>query len=190
MVTCSFRVTCPCEEFTPETLKNLAYTVLVPQRRIQSPKWDTICRFSRCCFLTPFLTCHPTFPLNPIQYESLKVLVTQSCPTLCDPMNCSSPGSSVHGNLQARILEWVAIPFSRGSSHPGTKPGSTALQTDSLPSEPPGNPSIKYITLLFLCFASFCFPWESFSSNFSNFLSQTLKFVLLEWKQLRLWIYF
>ena len=90
----------------------------MPQRRIQSPKWDTICRFSRCCFLTPFLTCHPTFPLNPIQYESLKVLVTQSCPTLCDPMNCSSPGSSVHGNLQARILEWVAIPFSRGSSPP------------------------------------------------------------------------
>ena len=43
------------------------------------------------------------------------VLVTQSCPTLCDPMDCSMPGSSVHGILQA-ILEWVAIPFSRGSS--------------------------------------------------------------------------
>ena len=43
--------------------------------------------------------------------------VTQSCPTLCnDPMNCSPPGSSVHGILQARILEWVAISFSRGSS--------------------------------------------------------------------------
>ena len=40
------------------------------------------------------------------------VLVTQSCPTLCDPMTCSPPGSSVHGILQARILEWVAIPFS------------------------------------------------------------------------------
>ena len=42
----------------------------------------------------------------------------QSCPTLCDPTDCSSPGSSVHGILQARILEWVAIPFSRGSSQP------------------------------------------------------------------------
>ena len=46
------------------------------------------------------------------------VLVTQSCPTLCDPMNCSLPGFSVYGNLQARILEWIAIPFSRGSSWP------------------------------------------------------------------------
>ena len=46
------------------------------------------------------------------------VLVTQSCPILCDPMGCSLPGSSVHGILQARILEWVAIPFSRGSSQP------------------------------------------------------------------------
>ena len=44
-----------------------------------------------------------------------EVLVTQSCPTLCDPMDCSPPGSSVHGILQARILEWVAIPFARGS---------------------------------------------------------------------------
>ena len=42
----------------------------------------------------------------------------QSCPTLCDPMDCSSPGSFVHGILQARILEWVAISFSRGSSPP------------------------------------------------------------------------
>ena len=40
----------------------------------------------------------------------------QSCLTLSDPMNCSPPGSSVHGILQARILEWVAIPSSRGSS--------------------------------------------------------------------------
>ena len=45
-------------------------------------------------------------------------LVTQLCPSLCDPMDCSPPGSSVHGILQARALEWVAIPFSRGSSPP------------------------------------------------------------------------
>ena len=44
--------------------------------------------------------------------------VTQSCPTLCDPMDCSLPGSSVHEILQARILEWVAISFSRGPSQP------------------------------------------------------------------------
>ena len=45
-------------------------------------------------------------------------LVTQSCPTLCDPMDYSPPDSSVHGILQAGILEWVAIPFSKGSSWP------------------------------------------------------------------------
>ena len=43
-------------------------------------------------------------------------LISQSCPTLCDPMDCSPPGSSVHGSLQERILEWVTMPFSRGSS--------------------------------------------------------------------------
>ena len=46
----------------------------------------------------------------------LKVKVPQSCLTLYDLMDCSPPGSSVHGSFQARILEWVAIPFSRGSS--------------------------------------------------------------------------
>ena len=44
----------------------------------------------------------------------MKVKVAQSCPTLCDPVDCSLPGSSVHGILQARILGWVAFPFSRG----------------------------------------------------------------------------
>ena len=44
------------------------------------------------------------------------VLVAQSCPTLCDPMDCSPPGSSVHEIFQARILEWVAVSFSRGYS--------------------------------------------------------------------------
>ena len=44
--------------------------------------------------------------------------VIQSCLTLCNPMNCSLPGSPVHGIFQARVLEWVAIPFSRGSSRP------------------------------------------------------------------------
>ena len=45
--------------------------------------------------------------------------VSQSCPTLCDPVDCRLRGSSVHGILQARVLEWAAVPFSRGSSRPG-----------------------------------------------------------------------
>ena len=52
------------------------------------------------------------------KWSKVKVLVAQLCLTLCDPMDCSPPGSSVHGILQARILEWVAISFSRGSSQP------------------------------------------------------------------------
>ena len=52
------------------------------------------------------------------------VLVTQSCLSLCDPRDCSPPGSSVHGIFQARILEWIPIPFSKGvfltqTSNPG-----------------------------------------------------------------------
>ena len=48
----------------------------------------------------------------------MKVLITQLCPTLCNPTDYSPPGSSVHSILQAKILEWIAIPFSRGSSEP------------------------------------------------------------------------
>ena len=54
--------------------------------------------------------------------------VTQSCLTLRDPMDCRMPGSSVHGILQARIVEWVAIPFSRDLPQPGIKPRSLELQ--------------------------------------------------------------
>ena len=57
---------------------------------------------------------HKSLILAPV--TSLKSEVTQSCPTLCNPMDCSLPGSSVHGIIQARILEWV--PFSRGSAQP------------------------------------------------------------------------
>ena len=54
--------------------------------------------------------------------------VHQSCPSLCDPMDCSPPDSTVHRILQARILEWVATPSTTGSSNPGIKPRSPALQ--------------------------------------------------------------
>ena len=49
----------------------------------------------------------------------VKVLVAQLCPTLCNSMDCSPPGSSIHGILPVRILEWVVIPFSSGSYRPG-----------------------------------------------------------------------
>ena len=64
-------------------------------------------------------------------------LVTRSHLTLCDLMDWSPPGSSVHGISQARIMEWVAISSFRESSWPRDQPGSPAFQADSSPSEPP-----------------------------------------------------
>ena len=71
--------------------------------------------------------------------ESEWVKVAQSCPTLCDLMHCSLPGSPVHGILQARILEWIAFPFSRGSSQPRNRT-QVSRMADSLWTEPPGKP--------------------------------------------------
>ena len=70
----------------------------------------------------------------------VKVLAPQSCPTLCNLMDYGPLGSSVHGILQARILEWVS--FYRGSSQPRTEPGSPALQAYSLLAELPGKPFV------------------------------------------------
>ena len=63
----------------------------------------------------------------------------QSCVTLCDSVHCSPPGSSVHEILQARILGWVVIPFSRRSCGPRDQTQDSSLQADSLQSKPPGN---------------------------------------------------
>ena len=90
------------------------------------------------------------------EYES-ESEVAQSCPTLCDPVDCSPPGFSVHGILQARILGQVAISFSRVSSRPqgifptqgskpGIGPGSPALEADALTSGPPGKPYVRSVS--------------------------------------------
>ena len=65
----------------------------------------------------------------------MKVKVTQLCLALCDPVDYT-----VHGILQARILAWVAISFSKDLPDPGIEGRSPALQADSLPAEPPGRP--------------------------------------------------
>ena len=69
------------------------------------------------------------------------VNVSQSCLTFWNTMDCSLPGYFVHGLLMARILQWVAIPFSRESSWSRDWSWCPALQADSLPSEPPGKPT-------------------------------------------------
>ena len=71
----------------------------------------------------------------------------QLCLTLCDPVDYILPGSSVHGILQARILEWVAMPSSGDLPNPGierTSPSSPALQVDSLPAELLGKSNYMY----------------------------------------------
>ena len=78
------------------------------------------------------------------RYMVVVVLVAQLCPTVCDPMDYSPPGSSVHGILQTRILEWVAIPSSRGSSWPRDRIWVSSMHADSLPSEPWGKTQRLY----------------------------------------------
>ena len=87
------------------------------------------------------------FPQEILRYSS--VLVSQSCLTLWNPMDYSLPGSFVHGILQTRILECVAISFSRGSSQPRDWTQVLVLQEDFLPSEPPWKTKTNpYITCL------------------------------------------
>ena len=73
----------------------------------------------------------------------------QPCPTLCDPVGCSLRGSSVHRILQARTLEWVAMPSSSGSSRPRGRTGKSlaypSSKADSLPLSHPGGPNISFV---------------------------------------------
>ena len=77
------------------------------------------------------------------QYMQCCCLDTMSC--LCDPMDCSPPGSSVHGTSQARILEWAAISFSRGCSRPRNRTCISCLAGRFFTTEPHGKPKPVYI---------------------------------------------
>ena len=105
------------------------------RQMVTAQEWALVARHT-----APSVTCHPgtkmstlEAPVQPLtkllhisspfpsffdHKKKVKVLVAQSRPTLCNPMDYSPPGSSIHGISQTRILEWVAIPFSRGSSQP------------------------------------------------------------------------
>ena len=87
----------------------------------------------RSFYALPLAECGLPSQKHPALY-SMKVKVAQVCPSLCDPMDYT-----VHGILQARILEWVAFPFFQGIfPTQGLNPGTLALQADSLPAEPQG----------------------------------------------------
>ena len=80
-------------------------------------------------------------------------------------MDCSPPGSSVHGILQARVLEWVAIPFSRGFSQPRDRTQVSTLQADSLPSEPRGKLIYTYIHTYNQFLALYIITWVSLGDS-------------------------
>ena len=82
---------------------------------------------------------------RPITWDPVRIRLLQSRPTPCNPMDGSPPGSSVHGILQARILEWVAMPSSSGSPQPRDRTHVSYIYlhwpAGSLPAAPPGDPS-------------------------------------------------
>ena len=93
------------------------------------------------------------------------MLVAQLCPALCDAMDCNPPCSSVHGILHARILEWVAIPFSRRSSQRRYRTWVSCVPGDFLSSEPPGKPTFILTPDLFNCPHIFAFTRMSYNWN-------------------------
>ena len=102
------------QNFSPNMKKHFCCFVVV----LVKPRHINLLR-KRICLLFPY-----NFIVNNksvyVRFSSVQFSsVAQSCPTLCDPLDCSLPGPSLHGILQARILEWIAIPFSRGSSRLG-----------------------------------------------------------------------
>ena len=102
-----------------------------------------LCKEHMRCLCTIPVNCIRTYNYVRIKFylRKLKSFVcAQSLHSLCDPMDYSLPGSFVRGILQAKILEWEAMPSSRGFPNPDIEPTSPALQADSLPSEPPGKP--------------------------------------------------
>ena len=97
----------PSSELARQILNHWTARKVLPSASSQT--WNCFHTSCFCCYCWVFFQSHV------FKYY---MLVTQACQTLCNPMNCSLPGSSVHGILQARILEWVVIPFFRGSSWP------------------------------------------------------------------------
>ena len=90
----------------------------------------------------------------------VKVKVAQPCSSLCDPMDCSLPRSSVHGILQSRILEWELFPSPGDLPNPGIELGSPALQADSLPIELSGkNLSLDMLFLIFKNYLFIIYYW-------------------------------
>ena len=102
------------------TIRDLLYSTRNSVQCYVAPGWEGHLGENGYLYMhgwVPWLftwNCH-----NIVNRLCMRAQSLQSCPTLCDPVDCSPPGSSIHGILQARILEWIAFSFSKGSSQPG-----------------------------------------------------------------------
>ena len=92
-------------------------------------------------------------------------LVTKSCPTLCDPMDCSPPGSSVHEIFQAGMLDWVAISSSGDLPNPGIKHTSPELAGGFFTTEPPGKPHMLPKFLHFVNSIDLITQWTNYCGH-------------------------
>ena len=120
--------------------------------------------------MPPSLNLHSTFEQHSPSEEQYIIphMLThaQSCLTLCNPMDCSPPGSSVHRILQARIVEWIAIPFSRGSCLPKDRTRVSCISSIAgrfFTAEPLGKPTPNFNIL----------SKKSLSSYFSEYLPRS-----------------
>ena len=117
--------------------------------------------------------------------------VPRSCPTLCDPVDCSPPGSSVHGILQARILEWVAISFSRGSSRPRDRTQVSCIAGRFFTTEPAGKPIAHTETVYFSGLSHHVLRcalrdiWLNYLTPLSSEMLSTALPILRHWKAFR-----
>ena len=139
-------------EFDPSILWDPRLRILVQRKLKKVFEWKAIhCEGNN---IYDCIQCFFSFISNiftMFSYTSLQMLITliifsclvsKSCLTLCNPLDCSPPGSSVGGILQARILKWIAISLSRvSSSNPAVEPSSPSLQADSLSLYHRGSPN-------------------------------------------------
>ena len=122
----------------------------LPHPHLEYLPWTVVWEKQPVCLLLHYISgLHSVvWPTLTEQDTSVRELVyAQPCPTLYDPMDCSPPGSSVHGVSQARILEWVAIPFSRGSSQFKDRTPISCLESKIMPrryKKKMGHHSIKW----------------------------------------------
>ena len=120
-------------------------------------------------FLYPALQTLAAFSSLVVRYFSRCAQSLQSCLTLCDAMDCSMPGPSLHGFLQAGILEWVALPCSKGSSRPRARTQVSPIAGRFFTTQPLGSPLLKIPPGIFFpslkCHCLFFFFFKLISSS-------------------------